>query len=67
MDVVRNSTELEEFRPTTRTRAERIRIGSAGWFIPRKGHLLLIDAVARLVSEGLNLEIVLSGDGPLRE
>ncbi|MFO1006830.1 MAG: glycosyltransferase family 4 protein [Planctomycetaceae bacterium] len=67
MDVVRNSTELEEFRPTTRTRSERIRIGSAGWFIPRKGHLLLIDAVARLVSEGLNLEIVLAGDGPLRE
>lgn len=67
MDVVRNSTELEDFRPTTRTRPERIRIGSAGWFIPRKGHLLLIDAVSKLVAEGLNLELVLAGDGPLRE
>lgn len=67
MDVVRNSTELEEYRPTTRTRSDRIRIGSAGWFIPRKGHLLLIEAVARLVSENLNLELVLAGDGPLKE
>lgn len=67
IDTVLNSTELEEFPPTTRTRSDRIRIGAAGWFIPLKGHLLLIEAVARLVSENLNVELVLAGDGPLRE
>ncbi len=64
--VVRNSTDLEQFQPTTRSRSDRIRIGSAGWFIPRKGHLILFEAVATLVSENLNLELVLAGDGPLK-
>lgn len=32
-----------------------------------KGHLLLLDAAARLVAEGLQFEIVLGGDGPLRQ
>jgi glycosyltransferase involved in cell wall biosynthesis len=31
-----------------------------------KGHLILLEAAARLVAEGLHFEIVLVGDGPLR-
>lgn len=33
---------------------------------PEKGHLVLLDAVAQLASEGRRLELVLAGDGPLR-
>ena len=32
----------------------------------QKGHLLLLEAAARLAREGLDFEIVLAGDGPLR-
>ncbi|HEX9109629.1 MAG TPA: glycosyltransferase [Longimicrobiales bacterium] len=32
----------------------------------QKGHLLLIEAVARLAGEGLDLELLLVGDGPMR-
>lgn len=32
-----------------------------------KGHLLLLEAAARLAAEGLDFEIVLAGDGPLRQ
>ncbi|MGB8932477.1 MAG: glycosyltransferase family 4 protein, partial [Anaeromyxobacteraceae bacterium] len=32
----------------------------------QKGHLLLLEAVARLREEGRELEVVLAGDGPLR-
>jgi colanic acid/amylovoran biosynthesis glycosyltransferase len=32
----------------------------------QKGHLLLVEAAARLAAEGLRFEIVLAGDGPLR-
>ena len=32
-----------------------------------KGHLVLLEAVARLVDEGIDIEIVLVGDGPMRE
>lgn len=33
----------------------------------QKGHLLLVAAAARLAAEGMRFEIVLAGDGPLRE
>jgi glycosyltransferase involved in cell wall biosynthesis len=32
----------------------------------QKGHLLLLDAVSRLAADGLQFEVVLVGDGPLR-
>jgi glycosyltransferase involved in cell wall biosynthesis len=32
----------------------------------QKGHLLLVEAAARLASEGVAFELVLAGDGPLR-
>ena len=32
----------------------------------QKGHLLLVEAAARLAADGLKFELVLAGDGPLR-
>jgi glycosyltransferase involved in cell wall biosynthesis len=34
--------------------------------VQEKGHLLLIEAAARLAAEGLEFDLVLAGDGPLR-
>ncbi len=42
------------------------RLVCVGRLAPQKGQLLLLDAAARLVREGLELELILVGDGPLR-
>ncbi len=67
--VLRNRVDPERFRPIDREAARR-RLGvsgrvmlSVGHLIERKGHDLVIDALARL--PGWTLLIV--GDGPLRE
>jgi len=42
------------------------RIVSVGRFCEQKGQVLLLQAVSRLVSEGIELKLVLVGDGPMR-
>jgi glycosyltransferase involved in cell wall biosynthesis len=42
------------------------RLVCVGRLCEAKGHLLLIDAVGQLAAEGLQLKLVLIGDGPLR-
>lgn len=37
-----------------------------GRFSPAKGHILLVEALARLVSRGIDIRLVLAGDGELR-
>jgi colanic acid/amylovoran biosynthesis glycosyltransferase len=44
----------------------RPRLVSVGRLAEQKGHLLLIDAAARLRERGMEFELVLVGDGPLR-
>lgn len=44
----------------------RPRLVSVGRLAEEKGHLLLIDAAARLRDRGLEFELILVGDGPLR-
>lgn len=38
-----------------------------GRLTPQKGQLLLLDAVRRLVAEGIDLHLVLAGDGEMRD
>jgi colanic acid/amylovoran biosynthesis glycosyltransferase len=45
----------------------RPRLVSVGRLAEQKGHLLLIDAAARLRERGMEFELVLVGDGPLRD
>jgi len=45
---------------------ERRRLVSVGRLDQQKGHLLLIQAAGRLRDRGLNFEIIIVGDGPLR-
>jgi len=35
-------------------------------WVPQKGQLLILEALATLRSEGVDVELVLTGDGPLR-
>jgi colanic acid/amylovoran biosynthesis glycosyltransferase len=42
------------------------RIVCVARFVEQKGHLILIEAIARLVKQGLTIELDLIGDGPLR-
>jgi colanic acid/amylovoran biosynthesis glycosyltransferase len=45
---------------------ESPRLVNVGRLSEQKGHLLLIEAVAQLHAQGLNFEMVIVGDGPLR-
>ncbi|MDJ0734017.1 MAG: glycosyltransferase [Nostocaceae cyanobacterium] len=45
---------------------EQPRFVCVGRLAEQKGHLVLIEAVARLAAEGLQFKLVLVGDGPLR-
>jgi colanic acid/amylovoran biosynthesis glycosyltransferase len=51
----------------TVTVPDRPRLVSVGRLAEQKGHLLLIEAARRLREQGLDFELVLVGDGPLRE
>ena len=43
-----------------------LHLACVGRLCEQKGQLLLVEAVAQLVAEGLNLKLLLVGDGPLR-
>lgn len=45
---------------------DRPRLVCVGRLCEQKGHLLLIEAAYRLISEGIDLELVLAGDGEKR-
>lgn len=45
---------------------EEPRLVCVGRLCEQKGHLLLVEAAARLAKEGLKFKLVLVGDGPLR-
>jgi colanic acid/amylovoran biosynthesis glycosyltransferase len=51
--------------PHTRLPEQR-RLVCVGRLRPQKGQLLLVDAAAQLAQEGIDFELVLVGDGPLR-
>jgi glycosyltransferase involved in cell wall biosynthesis len=43
------------------------RLVCVGRLVEQKGHLLLMEAAARLAAEGMTFEIVVIGDGPMRK
>lgn len=66
IDVARNAVDCLRFQPALSRTSGRLRVGSAGWFLPIKGYGFLIDAVADIVAEDLDVELVIAGDGDLR-
>ena len=57
----------EEFKNATPTPVPDVpRIVCVARFVEQKGHLVLIEAIDRLVREAIDIEVDLVGDGPLR-
>ncbi len=65
--VIPNGVDTTRFFPVTRLRGDRLVIGSVGNLRTVKNHALIINACARLVEEGLDLEIRIAGEGDQRE
>ncbi|HEY2773581.1 MAG TPA: glycosyltransferase [Candidatus Binatia bacterium] len=61
-----HGTNLQRFQPGPRSPGDAFRIVSVGWFKEYKGFHFIVDAVARLVAQGVNAELHLAGDGPQR-
>lgn len=65
---VYNGLELERFTfSPRRDRADRLRVLSVGRLVEKKGFDLLIRAAATLRDQGIDLDVEIVGDGPLRE
>jgi len=55
--------DIDQFTRSPRVERPRPVIGCVSRFVPRKGQHLLLDAVAELAGEGLDLDVVLAGRG----
>jgi glycosyltransferase involved in cell wall biosynthesis len=67
MTTIPYGIDVDEFRPAGRDGAsgDVLRIGTAGRFVPEKGHVDLLRAVAALRLEGHLCELQIAGEGPL--
>jgi len=74
LHVMRNGVDLERFRPLPKSEM-RSQLGlsgfplliSVGYLIERKGHHIVIDALAKLLPSLPNATLVLIGNGPERK
>jgi colanic acid/amylovoran biosynthesis glycosyltransferase len=64
--VVRCGVDAEFLANGPQPAADNRRLVCVGRLAPQKGQLLILDALARLRAEGVEVEVVLAGDGPLR-
>ncbi len=64
--VVRCGLDAELLTAEAMPLPERVRVACVARLHEQKGQLLLLDAMASLVSAGLDIELVLVGDGELR-
>lgn len=67
MQVVHCGIDLDRFPFIERTHGtEPLRVLCVGRLVAVKAQNVLIDAVAKLVHEGVDIELILVGDGPMR-
>lgn len=59
-----HGTNLQRFRPGPRSPGEDFRVVSVGWFKEYKGFHYIVQAIARLVEQGIDARLHLAGDGP---
>jgi glycosyltransferase involved in cell wall biosynthesis len=71
--VLRNGVDVDRFCPGEGLRTAQFwpertfRVLSIGRLHPQKGHLILIQALARCCAKGVDASAVIVGEGPLRE
>jgi glycosyltransferase involved in cell wall biosynthesis len=61
-----DSTQRVALRRQWGAAAQDVVLFTAAVLVPRKGHDVLVEALARLVNDGLPVRWVICGDGPLR-
>ena len=66
-EVIPNGVDTRRFSPCTGPRSNRLVIGSVGNLRTVKNHALILRACARLVADGVELEIRIAGEGDQRE
>ncbi len=66
LEVVHCGVDEEWLRAPPSAVPAEPRLVCVGRLSQQKGHLLMVEAAARLAAEGLPFEIVVAGDGPLR-
>jgi colanic acid/amylovoran biosynthesis glycosyltransferase len=59
-----HGTNLQRFQPGPRSPGDEFRVVSVGWFKEYKGFHFIVDAIARMVAQGVNARLHLAGDGP---
>lgn len=65
--VVRCGIDLDRFpQRTTPPSGERLRLLNVGRLAPEKGQWVLLDALRRVVDAGIDADLRIIGDGPLR-
>ncbi|OEU62926.1 MAG: hypothetical protein BBJ57_05260 [Desulfobacterales bacterium PC51MH44] len=65
-EVIPNGVDTRRFSPCTSPRSDWLVIGSVGNLRTVKNHALILKACARLVAEGVDLEIRIAGEGDQR-
>lgn len=75
-DVIHNGVDAQRFQRAATERhaarqrlaipAQRIVLGTVGRLAPEKNQLALVRALARLRAEGVDAQLLLAGDGPMR-
>lgn len=68
LSVFRSAIDLQEFayRGARGERDGRVRLALVGRLVEKKGVIYAIEALAQLVARGLDVELQIIGDGPLR-
>jgi colanic acid/amylovoran biosynthesis glycosyltransferase len=67
--VIPMGIDLDRFSPVSRiplAKTSRLKVVSVGRLDEMKGHRFLIEAVSRLLGDGLDIQLRIIGDGPLR-
>ncbi|MBI2827570.1 MAG: glycosyltransferase [Planctomycetia bacterium] len=77
IEVVANGVDTDRFQPAGNRRAEEraafglpsggLLLGMVARLVPVKNHAGVLEVVARLRSQGLEVALALAGDGPLRD
>lgn len=64
--IIPNGVDTARFAPAPKPRGPRLAVGSVGNLRTVKNHALLLKACARLVGEGVDLEVRIAGEGDQR-